>query len=60
MCLLRRLRPALTVSIGEETVEAEGMAVLTDDYTWIVDPIDVSVHPAMPLEPSTSDLACAC
>jgi fructose-1,6-bisphosphatase/inositol monophosphatase family enzyme len=32
----------LTLSIGEETVEVEGMALLTEEYTWIVDPIDVS------------------
>lgn len=28
-------------SIGEETYEVEGTCVLTDEYTWIVDPIDV-------------------
>lgn len=35
-------------SIGEETYAAEGKMELTDEYTWIVDPIDVS--PLPPLE----------
>lgn len=30
------------VSIGEETSEVQGKPVLTDAFTWIVDPIDVS------------------
>lgn len=29
-----------TRSIGEESSEGKGKQVLTDDYTWIVDPID--------------------
>ena len=28
-------------SIGEETYEKEGTCTLTEEYTWIVDPIDV-------------------
>jgi hypothetical protein len=35
-------------SIGEETYAAEGKMELTDEYTWIVDPIDV--RPLSPLE----------
>lgn len=30
----------VVVSIGEETYAAEGMMELTDEFTWIVDPID--------------------
>jgi len=39
-------RPGANHSIGEESVEVEGMGVLTDEYTWIVDPIDVRSHQA--------------
>ena len=40
-------------SIGEETYAAEGKMELTDEYTWIVDPIDV--RPLSPLERCPSD-----